>query len=481
VPLHDDEPLEDLLAQSRYHAQQFNIWLDQLRAGDPAFAEASPLYPDDMGEWQAAVYLLAGCDQVWLPLAQNVLTEVSIAPVYQRARAPSPRLVLKRRRGRAMGGALLGRRPLGREIPPRLRDVLLPALDHRLPPLQADHAGDPQRHRGRTMTLTLPGADIRGYYAALGIPLPGWAPIEASVRCFADPDAHRRGDRDPSCSVNLAHGAWHCHAGGAFDAATARGYSDLGAIDLMVAYRLTEHRPYRRPSANAGPRSGSISARPAKPPRTLLRPTTDDIDHWQAALASDADLIARLARDRGWLYAAMLELELGVDRGRITIPVRDDERRLIGMLRYQPWPQPREPKMLATAGSRRALLPHPAAEPSTHVLLVEGEPDMIGARSRGLPAIAVPGVDGWRRAWAQLFAGRDVTVIMDCDEQGRAAAAAIESDLSQLGVVRVLDLAPDRNDGYDLTDWLLQRKQSQVASAVGEAITSTGDTRYGRL
>jgi hypothetical protein len=81
VPLHNDEPLEDLLACSRDRAQQFNIWLDQLRAGDPAFAEASLLYPDDMGEWQAAVYLLTGCDQVWLALAQNVLTEVSIAPV----------------------------------------------------------------------------------------------------------------------------------------------------------------------------------------------------------------------------------------------------------------------------------------------------------------------------------------------------------------------------------------------------------------
>ena len=96
------------------------------------------------------------------------------------------------------------------------------------------------------MTLTLPGADIRGYYQALGIELPGWASTATSVRCFADPEAHRRGDHDPSCSVNLEHGAWHCHAcgakGGAFDAATARGYSDRAAIDLMVAFRLTEHR-----------------------------------------------------------------------------------------------------------------------------------------------------------------------------------------------------------------------------------------------
>ena len=204
------------------------------------------------------------------------------------------------------------------------------------------------------MTLTLPGADIRGYYQALGIGLPGWARTEASVQCFADPDVHRRGDRDPSCSVNLDHGAWHCHAcgakGGAFDAATARGYSDRAAIDLMVAYRLTEHHAYRHANAKRGPRPRSISTRPAQPLRAPLRPTREDIERWQATLAADTDLIAKLARERGWLYATMLELELGVDRGRITIPVHDDERQLIGLLRYRPWPKLGEAKMLATAG-----------------------------------------------------------------------------------------------------------------------------------
>ena len=286
------------------------------------------------------------------------------------------------------------------------------------------------------MTKTLAGADVRGYYAALGIPLAGWARTEASVRCFADPDAHQRNDRDPSCSVNLQHGAWHCHAcgakGGAFDAATARGYSDRAAIDLMVAYGLTEYRPYRHRQPRSRRLAPSTIPRSCRPPKATLRTTEDAIVRWQRALAADTDLIRKLTRDRGWLYATMLELELGVDRGRITIPVRDDTRRLIGLLRYQPWPKSGEPKMLAAAGSRRALLPHPAAEPSERVLLVEGEPDMIAARSRGLPAIAVPGVDGWKAAWAPLLSARQVIIVMDCDEQGRAAAAAIESDLSSI-------------------------------------------------
>ena len=152
----------------------------------------------------------------------------------------------------------------------------------------------------------------------------------------------------------------------------------------------------------------------------------------------------------------MLDLELGVDVGRVTIPVRDGTDRLIGLLRYQPWPKPGEPKMLAAPGSRRSLLPHPAAETSGQILLVEGEPDMIAARSQGLPAIAVPGVDSWRAEWAQLFVGRAVTIITDADRQGRRLASAVAADLAGTTETTVLDLAPERNDGYDLTDWLLE-------------------------
>jgi hypothetical protein len=60
------------------------------------------------------------------------------------------------------------------------------------------------------MSSTLPGADIRGFYRALGVQLPEWSGVEASARCFADPAAHAHGDRDPSCSVNVETGVWHC-------------------------------------------------------------------------------------------------------------------------------------------------------------------------------------------------------------------------------------------------------------------------------
>jgi DNA primase len=111
--------------------------------------------------------------------------------------------------------------------------------------------------------------------------------------------------------------------------------------------------------------------------------------------------------------------------------------------------------MRALAGSVRQLLPHPAAETAPRVLLVEGEPDMIAARSRGLPAIAVPGVDSWRPEWARWFAGRTVRIVAGADTAGRALAARAANDLAGVARARVVDLAPTRQDAYDLTDWLI--------------------------
>ena len=59
---------------------------------------------------------------------------------------------------------------------------------------------------------------------------------------------------------------------------------------------------------------------------------------------------------------------------------------------------------------------------------------MISARSRGLPAIAVPNDDGSEPAWARLFAGRQVSVVLDCDGAGRHAAARIAANLKVAGV-----------------------------------------------
>jgi DNA primase len=112
------------------------------------------------------------------------------------------------------------------------------------------------------------------------------------------------------------------------------------------------------------------------------------------------------------------------------------------------------------------LFPHPSRERASHLLLVEGPPDALAARSRGLPAIALPGAHSWQPEWSLLFAGRSVAIVLDCDAEGRAAARRIEQDLAGVALsVEVLDLDPARDDGFDLTDWLLTKPDALVPLA----------------
>jgi hypothetical protein len=67
----------DLPAQRR----QFALLLAQLRAAEPRFAEASILYPDEVGEWHAAIYLLTGCGPVWGLLGSEIVDQRSLDPV----------------------------------------------------------------------------------------------------------------------------------------------------------------------------------------------------------------------------------------------------------------------------------------------------------------------------------------------------------------------------------------------------------------
>jgi DNA primase len=161
--------------------------------------------------------------------------------------------------------------------------------------------------------------------------------------------------------------------------------------------------------------------------------------------------VLRAAQRSVWSHTVLFELECGWERGRIMIPVRGRSGSLRGVLRYAPR-HDHAPKMLTVAGTRLGLVPHPGRHAGRLDVLVEGPPEMISARLRGLPAVAVPGDHAWKAEWAGLLAGRHVSVVMDCDRAGGTAAERIAGDLDGAGATaRVIDLAPGREDGYDLT------------------------------
>ena len=133
--------------------------------------------------------------------------------------------------------------------------------------------------------------------------------------------------------------------------------------------------------------------------------------------------------------------------------IRDGDGELIGVGRYAPNPAKRgnAPKLIAAG--RRGLFPSPetVCTGERALFLVESENDATSAASLRLPAVGLPGVSGWQPRMAQRFAGRSVAVLLDCDEQGRAAARKVAADLDGVAQrVAVLDLDPGRVDGFDI-------------------------------
>ena len=311
--------------------------------------------------------------------------------------------------------------------------------------------------------------DVANFYQALGIQLPQQASRNVTVHCFAHPDAHQNGDRNPSCSVNLITGAWNCHGcgahGGAYDAAIATGHTPRSAMQLLTEHELAEPRRRLSPAE----RSREKLLPPVEIGRTdgaRLAADESDVCRWAEALDANNRLLRRLILERGWSTRVLRDLGVGFDGSRITIPVRSQQNVLRGVLRYDPFGL-RGPKMLAIQGTKLGLIPHPRLVRSERIVLVEGPPDMIAARSCGLAAIAVPGTNTWQPSWASLLVGKHVTIVMDCDPPGRHAADRIARSLNALATANeVVDLCQDRHDGYDLTDRILERRRARVRPSV---------------
>jgi putative DNA primase/helicase len=108
------------------------------------------------------------------------------------------------------------------------------------------------------------------------------------------------------------------------------------------------------------------------------------------------------------------------------------------------------------------------------IVVVEGEKDADRVSSLGFAATTNAGGAGWK--WTSAFAeplreAKRIVVITDSDAVGRAAAFSRASLLTTLcHEVSVLDLAPEREDGYDVSDWLDEgHSQSDLREKIMDA------------
>jgi hypothetical protein len=259
-------------------------------------------------------------------------------------------------------------------------------------------------------------------------------------------------DRQASLSISTGddgRALLCCHAGCSTDEIVAA--LGLQLVDLFV--------PKERDDRGAGSRRQS---------RVKPLPTAEQLAELSGWLLANDQVVSRLFELRGWTRGAMTALALGFDGKRIVFPVRDSSGDLVNVCRYTPSPPENQPKMKSEPRRPRDLFPAPEGLDGDEVWIVEGEPDAVSAHSLGLPAVGLPGVEFVKRLDAGRFARFNrANILLDCDPPGRQAAAALAAALHGSGVeVRVVDLDPPRDDGFDLTDWIMQRNGDDAGATV---------------
>lgn len=237
------------------------------------------------------------------------------------------------------------------------------------------------------------------------------------------------------------------------------------ALDLPLSLLMNDHSVYAQ----------------KPPPRVAPLPSPSDVRAWCRALwAGQPDDPHRLylSQRRRVSRRILSRWRVGWDpqRETYTLPVFDVDGAVVNLRRYRPDPPEDVPKMAGLAGRSIQLYP---SVPSGWVLLVEGEWDALVGRSHGLPTVtSTGGVQGWKAGWDDLFYKRKVAICFDSDKPGREGAAKLARGLRTIASeLRVIDLTPDRSDGYDLTDWFRDGRTAGELRNLINGLPSLGRAR----
>lgn len=256
---------------------------------------------------------------------------------------------------------------------------------------------------------------------------------EVKVRCpFHD-------DKTPSCSVNVKKNLFNCHTAG------CRASGDLITF-LGKALKTTRRVVWEDLSSR-------YDIEEVKPIDSSA------VERWHEAVWTAKPLLNELYA-RGVTDKLIRQYRLGLDNGRISIPIPNSNGVIVNVRRYLPG-APGPKKMMNKRGhGKMRLFPLEQLKYKT-IILCGGEIKAIVTAAKmnknGIGAItATAGEGNWDTSFNVLFKGKAVYVCFDVDPDGVKAAnmvcARLKKDVKWVGDVR-LPLDVDKYPNGDVNDY----------------------------
>jgi len=261
-------------------------------------------------------------------------------------------------------------------------------------------------------------------------------------------------DKNPSASINVEKNQWRCYTAG------CEASGDILSF-LANALNTTRVAVYEDLcSRYAGLRQEKV-----------LNPKL--VEQYHNAIW-EANPSLRELRKRGITDEMIRDAKLGINKGRITIPVQDKDGFIVNIRRYMPG-APGDQKMRNTRGyGKLRLYQEEQVDRFNTIVICGGElkavlckhylnPSKIGAVS------ATGGESNWDPSLSHLLEGKDVVILFDIDTEGKKATDRVAAMLSAYAKkVRVAELPLDESKypHGDVNDWF-GREDATSADLIG--------------
>jgi len=251
-------------------------------------------------------------------------------------------------------------------------------------------------------------------------------------------------DTTPSVSLNVKKNLWKCHS------------AECGATGDIISFLAYVSNVERRTIlADLKDRYNLDLIKTINP---------DTIEKYHQRILDDSPLKSALY-DRGITDDLIRSARLGLDSGRITIPVYDIDGRVINVRKYLPG-APGPQKMRNSKGFSSLELYQIDQLKYSVIWICGGEMKALVAKSllnsENIGALAVTGGEGsWDDKFTKKFEGKIVYVCMDIDNGGKAAAKKVAAHIAhtaQSVYTITLPLNTDKFPKGDINDWVSKEK-----------------------
>lgn len=280
---------------------------------------------------------------------------------------------------------------------------------------------------------------------------------EAKASCPFAAERHEGGhDNNPSFSVNFDKGTYYCPV--CLSKGNVHTYmKDKYKLTSDKAwFRLGDAMEIERPEGSEPLRPDIDQGLPGKLHRDLMNSTGP---------------IRRVLREkRGFSDKSLVDMQIGWDGERITIPIYDEYNQVVNIRRYK-WDAPEGVmKMLNykdefgnSYGELRIYgLDVLLDDNIPDIIWCEGETDRIVSQQHGFPAACpTSGAGSWKSEWLEYFRNkRTVYIVQDNDHTGEIAAKKIYDRLKTVVDARIIVWPEGFRKKGDITDFFVEEKRT---------------------